>query len=106
MATVTAPPPLPRLSPEQRRAAAGQFERANQVIAGGDLDYGIQLLLNCCRIDPVNPVYRQTLRQTEKNKFGQKRKGSFLGSLANWGTRRRMKSALRKGDHLRALEFG
>jgi len=58
-------PLLPSPSPEQRRAAAGQFDRANQVIAGGDLDYGIQLLLECCKLDPANLVYRRILRETE-----------------------------------------
>jgi hypothetical protein len=36
-------PRLPRLTAEQRRAAAAQFERANQVIASGNYDYGLQL---------------------------------------------------------------
>ena len=76
------------------------------MIAAGDLDYGIQLLLNCCRIDPLSPIYRQTLRQTEKAKFGSRRKGSLFSALANWRTRRRMKKAMRRGDHLAALDFG
>src|SRR5688500_19789636 len=51
---------LPRLTPEQRRAAAGQFERANQVLAKGDFDYALPLLLNCCVIDPGNPDRKST----------------------------------------------
>ena len=39
-------------SPEERRVAVGQFERANQVLATGNHDYGTQLLLNCCKLDP------------------------------------------------------
>src|SRR5437870_2935271 len=41
-------PKVPRLSHEQRVASAGQFERANQVLNTGNLEYGMQLLLNCC----------------------------------------------------------
>ena len=36
---------VPSPTPEQHRIAAGQFERANQVVATGDYDYGIHLLL-------------------------------------------------------------
>ena len=43
---------LPPPTAEQRRAAAGQFERANQVVATGNFDYGIGLLLTCCKLDP------------------------------------------------------
>ena len=56
-------PHLRPLTAEQRRAAAGQFEQANQVMRKGDYNYGIQLLLTCCQINPGNTVYRQTLRQ-------------------------------------------
>src|SRR5438105_5029580 len=53
----------PKLTPEQRRAAAGQFERANQVLKAGDHEYGLRLLLECCKIDPASLIYRQALRQ-------------------------------------------
>ena len=65
---------LPMPSPEHRRVAAGQFERANQVIATGNFDYGIQLLLTCCKLDPANLVFRQALRKTEKIKFKKEKK--------------------------------
>src|SRR5688500_7618460 len=72
---------LPRLTHEQRLAAAGQFERANQVLATGNLDYGMQLLLNCCLIDPANPSYRQALRQAQKSKYENNLKGQKLAFL-------------------------
>src|SRR5579864_8248553 len=72
---------LPRLSHEQRRVAAGQFERANQVITTGNHDYGIQLLLTCCKLDPGSLIYRQKLRQTEKAKFQNNLRGSALAFL-------------------------
>src|SRR6516165_11666923 len=72
---------LPRLSHEQRRVAAGQFERANQVITTGNHDYGIQLLLTCCKLDPGSLIYRQKLRQTEKAKYNNNLRGSRLAFL-------------------------
>src|SRR5579864_8243165 len=72
---------LPPPSPEHRRVAAGQFERANQVLASGNHDYAIQLLLTCCKLDPANLVYRQALRRTEKIKFKNNLRGSRLAFL-------------------------
>src|SRR5262249_49584444 len=62
----TTPSPLPLCTAEQRVAAVKQFDRANQVLASGDHDYAAQLLLGCCKIDPGNATYRQSLRQTQK----------------------------------------
>src|SRR5205807_193697 len=47
----TPPPGLPSPTPEQRRVAAGQFERANEVLATGNHDYAIRLLVTCCQFD-------------------------------------------------------
>lgn len=95
---------LPPLNPEHRRVAAGQFERANEVIATGNHDYGIQLLLNCCKLDPANLVYRQALRQTERAKFKNNRRGSALAMLTTSAARAKLKSAKRSRDYLRVLE--
>ncbi|HZT80339.1 MAG TPA: hypothetical protein VFA26_08960, partial [Gemmataceae bacterium] len=84
---------LPPPSPEHRRAAAGQFERANQVIAKGDFDYGIQLLLSCCKLDPANLIYRQRLRLTEKRKYNNNLRGSRLAWLTTWTAKARLKAA-------------
>lgn len=95
---------LPKVRPEQRRAAAGQYERANQVLAEGNLDYAIQLLLSCCQLDPVTPVYRQTLRQAEKSKYQDKGRGQALAFLTGLPARLRLKKAAMKGDYLRVLD--
>jgi tetratricopeptide (TPR) repeat protein len=96
---------LPPPSAEQRRVAAGQFQRANQVISKGDHDYGIQLLLTCCKLDPGNFVYRQALRQAEKIKYQNNQRGSRLAVVATAATRLRLRKALLAGDHLRVLEL-
>src|SRR5688572_10104460 len=97
---------LPRLTPEQRRAAAGQYERANQVLAKGDYDYALPLLLNCCLIDPGNAVYRQVLRQATKTKYNNNLRGQKLAFLANAKNRLDMRRARRAGNHLKVLELG
>ena len=79
----TLPPP----NPEHRRIAAGQFERANQVVATGNYDYGIRLLLSCCQLDPANLIYRQALRRTEKAKYRNNLRGSLLAWLLTSRTR-------------------
>src|SRR5436190_10219611 len=98
------PLPLPRLTAEQRLAAAKQFERANQVIAAGDPDYGVQLLFNCCRIDPGNPTYRQSLRHTQKLKYKNNGHGQPLAGVRSLGAKWRLRGALRRGEPVAALE--
>lgn len=96
---------LPPPQPEHRRAAAGQFERANQVIATGNYDYGIDLLLSCCKLDPANLIYRQALRRTEKTKYRNNMRGKVLAGVRTWPIRAKIKAALRARDYLKALEF-
>src|SRR5256886_8693238 len=97
---------LPSLSPEHRRVAAGQFERANQVINNGNYDYGIQLLLTCCKLDPANLIYRQALRRTEKVKYKDNMKGSKFSMITLGPIRAKLKSAKRSREFIKALEYG
>lgn len=95
---------IPALTPEQRRVAAGQYDRANQVIAKGDFDYGIKLLQNCCKIDPGNVIYRKALRQTQRAKFKDNLKGSSFSSLTTAPAKLRLKSSFKAEDHVKVLE--
>src|SRR5262245_19673661 len=97
---------VPTLTPDQHRVAAGQFERANQVVSSGNYDYAIQLLLNCCKMDPANLIYRQHLRRTEKIKFRNNLRGSRLAFLTTSTTKTRLKAAKASRDYLRVLEHG
>src|ERR1700687_5467212 len=92
---------LPPLTPEQRHVAVGQFERANQVITSKNYDYGIQLLLTCCKLDPANLIYRQTLRRTEKTKFKNNLRGSRFAWLTASAAKARIKSAKRARNYLK-----
>ena len=97
---------LPPVSPDHRKVAAGQFERANQVVAAGNYDYGIRLLLSCCELDPANLIYRQALRRTQKLKYKNNLRGSRLAWLTNARTKARMKRALASKQHVAVLNFG
>jgi tetratricopeptide (TPR) repeat protein len=104
--TTSVTPRVPEPSPEQRRIASERFERANQVIATGDFDYGIQLLMTCCKIDPANLVYRQTLRRTQKSKFKNNMRGSRFAMISSSASKARIKAAKRSGDYFKVLEQG
>src|SRR5262245_62548301 len=97
---------LPTPSAEHRRIAAQQFERANQVISTGNYDYGIRLLLTCCKIDPANLVYRQALRRTEKVKYKNNLRGSRLAFLSSSAAKAKLKAAKSSRDYLKLLEHG
>src|SRR5262249_24051699 len=90
---------LPRPSAEQRRAAASQVERAKQVLTSGDYDYGLQLLLNCCLIDPASPIYRQALRQAQRGRLDNRPRNSKVAYLRSLRSRWRMTSALKRDDY-------
>jgi serine/threonine-protein kinase len=97
---------VPALSPEQRRVAIRQYERAIQVMEKGNLDYGSHLLLSCCKLDPANLVYRQTLRR-----FIQAAPPDQGGrGLLSWAKQllRKMKlwAAQLSGNYLKVLEHG
>jgi len=97
---------LPTLTPEHRKICAAQFERANQVIASANYDYGIQLLLTCCKLDPANIVYRQTLRRTERTKYNNNLRGSAFSMLTTSAAKARIKAAKRSRSYLKVLEHG
>src|SRR5262249_53024337 len=97
---------VPKPNPEQRRIAAAQFDRANQVIATGNFNYGIHLLLSCCKLDPGNLIYRQALRRTEKTKYKNNLRGSWLAWLTSSPTKARIKRARSAGEYVKVLELG
>ncbi len=97
---------LPNPTAEQRRIAQDSFNRAKELIAEGGHDYAIQLLLNSCRLDPGNFFYRQTLRKTQKDKFGNNLRGSRFAFLTTPRWKAKLKVARRNRDYLKSLEFG
>ncbi len=97
---------LPVVSPEQRRIAADTFERARQVLASSNHDYAINLLRQCCKIDPSNFLFRQTLRRAQKEKYGNNLQGSRFAFATTPGTKAKMKGAKATRDYVSVLEHG
>jgi serine/threonine protein kinase len=100
-------PEMLGIPPEQVKAAAGQFERAMELIrVKGHSDYPLQLLLSACQLDPTNLRYRKALR--DLGRMGAASRRSWLGSFSptNLANRTKLKSARRAGDHRKVLEHG
>ncbi|HKA08461.1 MAG TPA: hypothetical protein VKD71_14475, partial [Gemmataceae bacterium] len=103
---MASPDQLPAVSAEVRRIAAERFDRANQVASSGNYDYAIQLLLTCCKLDPANFLFRQTLRRTQKAKYKNNLRGSRLAFLTTIRHRAKLKAAKRSREYLKVLEVG
>jgi tetratricopeptide (TPR) repeat protein len=76
------------------------------VVASGNYDYAIRLLLTCCQLDPANLIYRQRLRQTERAKYQNNLRGGMFAGMRAWPARMRLQASLRAGNYLKVLEFG
>jgi serine/threonine-protein kinase len=93
---------------EQRRVAAGQFERAREVMSSGNQEkgYAYELLLSCCKLDPANLSYRRKLRQVGKELYEGHTLGRWLSPLRNLASKTRLKAAKHAGDLRKVLEQG
>jgi serine/threonine protein kinase len=94
------------VSPEQARAAAVQFERAQQVMSEGrGDDYARQLLMSSLKLDPTNTLFRKMLRQiTQRSQPGLLSR--WMGSLSVLGLKAKLRSAKSSGDYRKVLEQG
>ncbi len=95
---------IPKITPEQRQTVAKLFQRAKQVLATGDLDYAIALLTDCCKRDPASVPFRKELRNTEKLKYKDNKKGKALAFLTTWRSSIKMETFAKTGKPLRAIE--
>lgn len=91
---------------EQRRVAVQLSEKARQAITSQNYDYGIELLQECCKLDPGSLIYRKALRQTQKVKFKNNFTGSPTFGMATWGKRLRLASATKRKQYEDALVIG
>jgi tetratricopeptide (TPR) repeat protein len=99
-----AKPAVPPPTVEQKRIAQDSFNRAKEAIQSGNLDYAITLLITCCKLEPANFLYRQTLRKTQKDKYGNNLRGSRFAFLSTPRWKAKVKSAKRSRDYLRVIE--
>ncbi len=95
---------VPSPTPDQRRVAAENFERARQVLQTGNYDYGIQMLLLCCKLDPANFPFRQALRKAQKEKYGNNLRGSRFAFFSTPRFKAKVKTSKAQGDYVRVLE--
>ena len=95
---------VPAPTPDQRRVAAENFERARQVLQTGNYDYGIQMLLLCCKLDPANFPFRQALRKAQKEKYGNNLRGSRFAFFSTPRFKAKVKTSKAQGDYVRVLE--
>ena len=105
MAEKTDKATLPKVTAEQRRGAAGQYERAQQVLATGNFDYGIDLLRKCCLTEPGSIVYRQALRHAQKGKYQDNQKGQSLAFWRSLPAKLRLQAAVGTKNYIKALEY-
>jgi len=97
---------LPAMTADSRSIVVRSFEKANSAIADKQYDYAIKLLLECCRRDPSNFLFRQTLRRTQKAKYSDNMRGSRLAFFTTLRLRTKLKKAEHSREHLRVLDLG
>jgi serine/threonine protein kinase len=88
------------------KAALGQFQRANQLIAVRNYDYAIHLLLSSCKLDPGNLVYRQFLRRLERALFQSNLRSTRGAWWMNLPVKILFQSAWRAKNYERVIEYG
>ncbi len=88
------------VSPALRKRLQQLFEHAKQMMSKPkyDFDYAHSLLGECCRRDPANLVYVETMLDNLERKFGGKKKGSLLAGLAGRGAIKKAHAAKRWQD--------
>jgi serine/threonine-protein kinase len=96
------------VSAEQRQVAAGQFERAREVLARNTQEWGyaFELLVSCCKLDPANLAYRRKLRQVAQELGGEQGLTRWVWPLASLAGKARLRFAKHAGDPRKVLEHG
>ncbi|HYV37185.1 MAG TPA: tetratricopeptide repeat protein [Gemmataceae bacterium] len=97
----TSPASLLLPSPQNRRAAAEQFSFANQWLVAHRPEKAVPFLLHCCRLDPSNLIYRQSLRDAQ---HGLSPKTGLFARIRKWSTLQRLKHSLHAKNWPNVLE--
>lgn len=96
--------PLPPIPPERRKNIAALYAKAKQALASGNLDYAIEMLITCCKLDPASVPMRQELRKTEKSKYKDNKKGRPFAFLYTWRSSSKMEVFAKTRKPLKAIE--
>lgn len=76
---------------DNKKMAADCFRRGTEAMQKDNWDYAIQMFLQCVRMVPDNLLFRQTLRGTEKKKYGNNKSGAKMGGMKLMGPRGKIK---------------
>ena len=96
------PDGLPIRTPEQRRTAAEHYQIADQWRVAGRPDKAVPILLNCCRLDPQNMIYRQGLRTAQRQLRPAR---GPIALLRKWRAVRRLQGATAAKDWVKVLDL-
>jgi serine/threonine protein kinase len=98
----------PEAAPDNRNSdiIAGQIEWAVEQVNRGNHDYGIELLLTCCWLDPGNLHCHQALRHALKARWASGAGTGWRAKLKGWAARLRLKLARKSSSHFRVLALG
>jgi hypothetical protein len=89
----------------RKRRIVNLFGRAKLLLATCNLDYAIELLMDCCKGDPANFDFRQELRKVEKRKYNDNKKGRPFAFLWTWRTSIRLARARAGKKHLQVVDL-
>lgn len=67
------------------------YRKATEAMSRSNFDYTIEMMTQCCRIDPGNLMYRQVLRGAEEKKYNNNKTGSRTAFLSVTGIRTNIK---------------
>lgn len=102
-----APPQgLAPLTTATRQRLQKVFEHAQRCVDKKDHDYANQLFTQCVVEDPSNIIYLQAFLDNLRDKYGDNKKGSRMGSLRIKGQRGSISKAAGKGDWTAAVQAG
>ncbi len=100
------PSPSLALTGKQSRDSKRYFEHAQQALAHGNVDYALELLLVCCKLDPGKLPYRQALRLAQRANYERVREATRFDWLTSLFLRAAVTLARFTGRPLKVLEYG
>lgn len=95
---------LRTITPHDRRLAAHLAHRANEALKRQQLDYAVELLRQCCELDPADLAARKRLRQTQRARVGKPGNisafSALLVRLQRWRLSGNPEQVLARGEKL------
>ena len=89
-----APDPKSSLSADQKEKVAKDcFRRGTEAMGKENWDYAIQMYSTSVKMVPDNLLYRQTLRGTERKKYGNNGSGASMAGMKLMGPKTKIKKA-------------